>query len=431
MNEDFLHYLWKFQLFTTPQLKTTDGEPVTVIKPGVHNFNAGPDFLQASVKLGDREWFGNVEIHLNASDWWAHKHHEDENYENVILHVVLNNDRPVHLKKKGDLPTLVVSGYIYMDAYHRYKQFLKNRTWVPCASHIHQVEPFYITAWIDRLIVERLERKSDYIFDKLDANKFDWSETLYQILARNFGFKVNAHAFERLAESLPLKILGKHKASQFQIEALLFGQSGLLPDDAENYYENDLVNEYNFLKGKFDLKPIASANWKLLRLMPSNFPYVRIAQFAHLIYKSSNLFSKFIEIEDPREVHQLLDVQASQFWDRHYTFSKESKKRVKKLGRSSIENIIINTIVPFLFVYGRYKKEEEFVDRAFKLLQSCSAENNQILRNWKKLGIEADNAYESQGLIELKNEYCTHKKCLNCHIGVQLLKANRHDKQDI
>jgi hypothetical protein len=293
------------------------------------------------------------------------------------------------------------------------------------------VEKFHITGWLDRLVVERLERKSDFIFEKLDKNKYDWSETLYQVLARNFGFKVNAHAFERLAESLPLKVLGKHKSSQFQIEALLFGQSGLLPEEAENYYENDLINEYNFLRGKFDLKPIASANWKLLRLMPSNFPYVRIAQFAHLIYKSSNLFSKFIEIEDPREVHELLDVKASPFWDTHYTFSKESKKREKKLGSSSVENIIINTIVPFLFVYGRYKKEEKFVDRALQLLQSCSAENNKITRNWKELGIAPESAYESQAVIELKNEYCAHKKCLNCNIGIQLLKAKRHDKQNL
>lgn len=430
MTEDFLHYLWKFQLFTTPQLRTVDGEPLTVVKPGTHNTNAGPDFLHAHLKLGDREWVGNVEIHINASDWWKHKHHEDENYDNVILHVVLTNDQPVYLRQEGDLPTLLISGYIFMDAYHRYQKFLKNKTWIPCEPNIGQIESFYLSSWLDRLVVERLERKTDYIFEKLEKNKFDWSETLYQILARNFGFKVNAHAFERLAESLPLNYLVKHKSSLFQIEALLFGQSGLLPEEPEDYYINDLVNEYAFLSGKFSLKPISSANWKLLRLMPSNFPYVRIAQFAKLIFDSSSLFSKILEVSTPAEVFELLDVKASQYWDSHFTFAKKSKEQEKHLGLSSKENIVINTIVPFLFVYGRYKKEEEYVNRAFELLQACKSENNKIIRNWKRLGIDAQTAYESQALIELKNEYCSDKKCLNCNIGVQLLKSNRHDKQN-
>lgn len=428
MTEAFLHFIWKFQLFESQPLKSSVGQEITILKTGTHNTNAGPDFLNSKVKIGNETWVGNVEIHLKSSDWNAHNHQNDEAYKNVILHVVFIHDEDISLHTKGDLPVLDLSDYIGMSYINKYERLIKSRSAIPCSANFHQVDEFSWSNWLDRLVVERLERKTKIISFELEKLNNNWNETFYRFLAKNFGFKVNAEAFLQLAESLPSTILEKHKDSVFQIEALLFGQAGLLDDDFEESYPFDLANEYAFLKKKYNLFPRKSSSWKYLRLMPANFPPIRISQFANLFCNSKFLFSRLLECVHFDEVDKILDIKANDYWSNHSAFERETKASTKKLGKSSKENILINTLVPFLFLYGKTKKQQVYVDRALRFLEECPSENNAITRKWDKLlkenideKMKINNALQSQGSLELKNEYCLPKKCLSCSLGIRIL----------
>jgi len=422
MQEEFLHYVWKFGLFNTKQLATTDGQPLEILGLGEHNHHSGPDFFNAKIKYDATTWAGNVEMHLQSSDWNKHKHSLDEAYNNVILHVVYVHDQEIRDANGRQLPTLELNGRISKQLLEKYLELQKNRAWIPCEKQVDTVGEFIRESWLSRLLVERLERKSGDIQQLLADTKNNWAETFYRILARNFGFKINADPFGWLATSLPLSVLSKHKDNLFQLEAMLFGQAGLLDSGFVDGYPAELQREYQLLRTKFKLVPLEAHVWKFMRLRPSNFPTVRIAQLAMLIHQSQGLFSKVTEAQSIREIKDLFEVATSRYWQTHYTFDKISNKRIKHLGENSVNTILINTVVPFLFIYGRHKGNTRMEDRAIRFLDELAGDKNTVISKWEELGFPVHSAYYTQALLELKSSYCNQKKCLNCGIGNQLLK---------
>ncbi|WP_372775455.1 DUF2851 family protein [Mangrovibacterium sp.] len=429
MNEFFLHFLWKHRLFYADSLTTTEGDTIHVLMPGNENPDAGPDFFNARIRIGETIWAGNVEIHQRSSDWLRHKHELDAAYDNVILHVVKENDLEI-TNSKGKRVTCVELPYPE-ELEQNYSHLLKSNAWIPCAKSIHRVPPITLQIWYHALMVERLEQKTQEIRSRLEQNKNDWNETFYQFLARNFGFKTNSLPFEMLAKALPLSVLAKHKNDLFQLEALLFGAAGLLNEElvGDDYFLA-LRKEFSFLYKKYKLKPIEGHLWKFLRLRPVNFPTVRIAQFAMLIHQSSALFSHLIEIEKLAGIRELFQVETSAYWQTHYKFNRASKEKLKHLGDTSFFSLVINTLVPFLFVYGEYHQKQKLKDQALTFMEQIPAEKNSILTNWEQLGVGARSAFDSQALIQLKNSYCNSKKCLNCPVGMKLINRNSHEKHE-
>ena len=423
MNEEFLQFVWKYSLFNKEGLKYK-GEDIEIINLGTLNNDAGPDFFNAKIKFGNTIWVGNVEIDIKTSNWHLHKHDKNEAFNNVILQIVYTKDKNEIYNQKGQLvPSIKIK--INDKILNKYQELEKNTTWIACENDFNKIDEFKLRIWLSNVLIERLQIKSDYILQKLNKNKNNWSETFYQILASSFGFKVNKEPFEWLANSTPQKILAKQKNNFTHVEAILFGQAGFLNENYDIEYFKILKKEYIFFKQKYNLKPIEKYLWKFLRLRPSNFPYIRISQFANLIFKSTSLFSLIIETKNIEEIKSLFMIKASNFWDNHYTFEKESVKKEKKLGKQSIDIILINTIIPFLYVYGKATSNQEIKDRAITFLEQIKPENNKIIRNWKNLNVNAENAFYSQALIHLKNEYCNKKKCVNCVIGSEILQKNK------
>ncbi len=423
MNEEFLFYIWQYRLFDTKELSTVQGEPVEIIRPGDHNSDSGPDFFNARIKLGDTQWAGNIEVHTRSSDWKKHRHQGNKAYDNIILHVVHEEDEPVFRQGGEAVPTLELKHRIPGRIYSRYLQFKSSKAWVPCGRQAAEVSKFTLHSWLDRVLAERLERKANMIEESLAINKYNWEETFYRHMARSFGFKVNGDPFELLAGSLPSTILARHKDNLFQLEALLFGQAGLLETTFREKYPTALQNEYHFLKKKFRLSAMPGHLWKFMRMRPSNFPTLRIAQFASLVNRSSHLFSRVMETESLAELRKLLDVNCSDYWQGHYRFGKKAPGKRRSLGEDAVDIIIINTVVPFLFLYGKHLKNEKYSDRAFQYLEETEAEKNGIISRWEQIGLRVRNAYDTQALLQLKNEYCDKKRCLNCAIGNDLMRS--------
>jgi len=423
MKEEFLHYLWQLQHFDRQKLKTTQGESIEIHHPGIHNFDSGPDFHNARLRIGNTLWAGNVELHVHASEWIDHQHQTDNAYDNVILHVVYEEDQVIFRRDGARIPCLELKRRIPTNISGKYMRLLNNRSWIPCQKLFSTVPAIKRALWLDRLLVERLEHNTRSIAVALEHNKGDWESTFYQYLARSFGLHINTAPFELMARSLPLKILLKHKNNPLQIEALLFGQAGLLDASFEDSYPQQLKKEYTFLQAKYQLKPIVSHSWKYSRLRPANFPTIRIAQFAAMIYQTSYLFSKILAVKNVKEVENAFDIKLSNYWLTHYRFDKLSARKNKRLGKNHIHLLIINTIVPFLFIYGKRKADERFQEQALRLLEELKPEQNHIIDGWKKLGLDPESAYETQALLQLKKVYCNLKRCLQCTIGNAILKA--------
>lgn len=425
MSEAILHYIWQHKLFSTHNLKTTDNEPIEVINIGQHNTDAGPDFFNSKVKIGDTIWAGNVEIHKNSSDWNKHNHQNNAAYNSVILHIVEKADTEIFRKNGKKIPQLELA--IPEHITQNYTNLLHEKKWIACFDKISEVPQIFIENWKNALLTERLEQKTNAINVLLTESNNHWEECFYIVLARNFGFGTNSQAFEELAKSLSLSILAKHKNDLFQLEALLFGQADLLPEKTENNYTKNLVTEYSFLSAKYDLqKKLDVSRWKLLRLRPDNFPHVRIAQFASLIHSSSKLFSKIIEKPEIEYLRTLFACEVSDYWKIHYTFSdKGNNKRTKKLGKQSVDTILINTVAPFLFAYAVQKDNADLQNKAVALLEKIPAERNSVIINWKNFGINCNSAYDSQALLQLKKMYCDEKKCIRCRIGHKVLTVKK------
>ncbi len=424
MNEEFIQYLWKFRLLNK-DLFTIDHKPIEVIDPGLVNTNGGPDISTCKIKIEDTLWVGNAEIHTSSSDWFKHKHDNDAAYDNLILHIVFDHNSDCILRENGEvIPTLEIAGKFELGLWDRYQHLSKSKKWIPCAGLIDKVKPSVWLGWYDRLLTERLERKSRDILALFDRIQHNWDETFYVMMASGFGVKVNRAPFELLSKSIPGRILARHKDNLLQLEALFFGQANLLPDNPKDAYCKALKREYQFLAHKFGLQPLPKGLWNFLRMRPSNFPTLRLSQLAHLIYKRQSLFSLVRECRSVDELYSVFKVKASTYWDNHYVFEKEADLRVKILGKNAIDLIIINTIVPFLFIYGKHKANAELQERALSFLYQIHSEQNSIIRNFKSLGVNSKSAFESQALIELKNGYCRYKKCLNCRIGNHLLRSD-------
>ncbi|MDR1671882.1 MAG: DUF2851 family protein [Bacteroidales bacterium] len=423
MTEDFLHYLWQQRLFLQDGIRTACGETVIVERTGVRNSNAGPDFTDARVKIGDTLWVGCVEIHINSSDWEKHGHHHDEAYNNVVLHAVYHHDATAYNASGIKIPVLEL--HFDNRYYENYLQLADNRETIACKDNIGMVDEFCRATWLDRLLVERLEQKSKAILQTYTVTGNNWEETLYRHLARNFGFGLNALPFESLAQSLPYNILLKHRDNLQQLEALLFGQAGMLTDEhPEDGYYSDLRKEYHFLRQKYSLTPGEEFLWKFLRLRPVNFPTVRIAQFSALIYRNEHLFAGIVGTND-KQWEQIFEIEASPYWDTHYVFGKSSPERRKIFGKTAYYTVMINTIIPFLFVYGKERNKEDYCICAMELLENLPPEHNAILSRWKTLGFANDNAFVSQALLQLKNEYCAAKRCLHCAFGNVIVKRTK------
>jgi len=421
MTEDFLYYIWQYRLINR-DIETTNGEAVILIDMGQRNEGSGPDFFNARIKIGSTEWAGNVEMHTKSSDWIRHGHEKDANYDSVILHVVYECDMMIRNATDEEIPCLELKGKIDERLYFRYRKLIASREWIACAPQLNEVPDLILYTWLDRLLAERLERKTDYIEGFLKSSKGNWETAFYYALARNFGFNVNAEPFEQLARSIPLDVLAKNRDSIFKIEALLFGQSGMLNVRLKEDYSQRLIKEYNFLKKKYNLEPIAGYHWKFMRLRPGNFPSIRIAQFAQLIFKSTHLLSKIVKTEKLAQLKDFFQLQASEYWDEHYSFGKKSKKKSKRMGEPSFDLILINTLVPFLFVYANHQQDEELRARTLNFLSQTKAEQNSIVKRFRESGIVANNAAQSQALLTLKNDYCKYLKCLDCAVGNRLIR---------
>lgn len=423
MKEELLHFVWRLRRFAHDNLLTTEGQGLEILQVGTHNPDAGPDFSDARIRIGDTLWAGNVEIHLLASDWEKHQHQNDAAYDNVILHVVLEEDQPILRKNGVRIPCLELKSRISSRMAAMYLKLQHNEHWIPCQHQFYQAPEITRNLWLDRLLVERLEQRTYSLQTRLARNKFDWEETFYQLLGRSFGVKVNVEPFDQLVRGLPLLILHKHKNNLFQIEALLFGQAGLLGDNLVDSYPKRLREEYLFLQKKYQLIPMLGNSWKFLRMRPANFPSIRIAQFATLIYQSVHLLSKVLVIQNVQEIENMLEVQLSNYWQTHYLFDRASAKRRKRLGKNAVHLLIINTIVPFLFFYGKHKGEQSYKDLALQLLEELHPEDNNVIKKWETLGVTPKSAYQSQALLQLKNEYCAQHKCLQCAVGTVVLSA--------
>ncbi|HVM88615.1 MAG TPA: DUF2851 family protein [Puia sp.] len=420
MTEKLLQFIWRFQYYNRKGLFLDTGEPLQIVFPGNHNFHQGPDFLEAKIKIYDTVLVGNIELHVHASDWIKHAHNDDKNYRNVIVHVVWENDMAMRI---NDIPVLTIKKLVPKLLLTRYVELMNNVSFVPCENILSQVNDILWSSWKQRLIVERLQRRSQAVAEYLSQNNQHWEETFWWMLARNFGMKVNAEVFEAMAKSISINILAKHKGQHHQLEALLLGQCGLLEYEFKEDYPKMLQKEYRFLKNKYRLKHV-DMQAHLLRMRPGNFPTVRLAQLAMLISESSHLFSKVKEMHSAKEAGKLLVVTAGDYWNYHYVFDEESSFRKKSVGKQMADNVIINTIVPVLFAYGHFHKLGNLKEKALKWLEELLPEKNHTIDCWKNAGALSINASDSQSLIELKSQYCDQRRCLDCAVGGRLLKSD-------
>lgn len=426
MTEAFLHYVWQFQYFNKTDLQTTDGDPVSIFKPGHRNTHAGPDFFNAKIRIGEMDWAGSAEIHINSSGWMDHKHDEDDAYENVILHVVWKEDKKIRRRDQSLLPTIELKNRVDEKLLLQYRKLVNDPQQIPCASFLANVPRLTWFSMLDKALMHRLEAKATHIRTVLVRNNNDWDETTYQMLCRNFGFKVNAAPFEQLAQSLPYKALLKHADHPAQVEGLLFGQAGFLDDEGADDYFHLLKREYTLLGKKFNLYDhrLNRVQWKFMRLRPANFPTLRLAQLAALIGNRKNIFSQLLEAGSYRQLHALFSVNQSAYWQRHYQFFKPVSEIIPPMGPMSIDNIIINTVVPLLVAHGKVKDDQPLVDRAVDILQHVASEENAIIKSWNALGIKSASAGDSQALIELHNNFCLKRRCLDCNIGFSIIQPS-------
>lgn len=424
--EKLMQYVWKHRLWRSEDMVTNTGKKVRVVDPGLLNTDAGPDFFNAKIEIDGHMWVGNVEMHYRATDWKRHHHDSDKAYDSVILHVVAKDDAPVRRTNGELIPQLVLEVSPQFNA--DYASLVGATIEVPCATKIKQVPHLTIVEWVEGLAFERLHGKVERIHQLLDSFNGSWEDVCYVTLARNFGFGINNDAFERLARRTPLRLLGKHSDSVLQIEALLFGQAGML--DAQkpgmDSYYNQLCTEYAFLSNKFQLTPMEKESWKLFRIRPQNFPYRRIAMLAQFIEGGFRMMNRILEAEGEKEMRSLFEVELSGYWTKHYTFGKPNERATATLSRSSTDIILINTVAPLLYAYGELTGNYEMTDKAIKLLEDLRAESNSIVSHFVAYGIDCPDALTSQALVQLKREYCDARKCIYCKIGHHLLsKAAR------
>ena len=424
MTEAFLHYVWQHQMLDRG-LTTTDGQPVVVLRAGEPNHDAGPDFFNARLRLGDVEWAGNVEIHIHSSDWTAHRHQLDAAYNNVVLHVVYEHDADIFLQNGKVPPTLELKNYLHPSLVANYESLMAPvaGNTIPCSDRVGEVPQFLLASFMERLAVERIEAKSAVVHRLLEESHGGWEQTCYWLLARYLGGKVNALPFELLAKATDPRLLARWSDNRQRLEALLMGQAGLLDGYFEDDYPRALQSDYEALRAGAGLSPIGDYLWKFYCLRPSSFPTIRISQLADLMAQTKNLFSTLLSMTDVKEIERLFNRQAASYWNSHYQFDRMvAKSSVKHVGRMQADLLIINAWVPLLFVYGVEHGQQQYKDQALGLLSQLAPESNVVIRRWQAVGVDPANAAESQALLQLTNIYCSNRRCLECRIGYQLLK---------
>ena len=428
MKEEFLHYLWKYSLYDTDSLTDCEGNRIIILNPGEYNRDSGPDFFNARILLAGTVWAGNIEIHTNSSHFETHGHHKDPAFNNVILHVVARNDRNVCNERGEELLTVEIK---FDDKLcEKYNSLVNNPAVIACQNEISAIDPFLIKYWLNDLVVERLQQKSQLVMKILSETGNDWEETFFRMVTRYFGFRVNAEPFEMLASALPFRIIRKHSDNRLQVESLLFGTAGMLDEGlfreaVEDDYYLKLIREYKVLSAKYSLPQIHGWLWKFSKLRPLNFPTLRISQLAAMFMSPDGMFSKILENDHIDKIRKFFELTASPYWDDHYVFGKKSVNVQKSTGAQASEILLINAVIPVIFSYGQKNCNSEFCEKAVDLLDKTASESNLIIKEWSAAGIESDSALYSQALIQLRNNYCKKRRCLDCLIGNQIISSGR------
>jgi len=423
MKEDFLHYLWKFKKFDTSNLQTVHHESIQILNSGQYLQIAGPDFFNAQIILNQQKWAGNIELHLKSSDWYLHHHERDPAYENVILHVVWEHDTAIFRKDNSELPTLVLKPYVSEQLIQQYEALLFPKSWIYCERQLQGLDSFALRHWQERLFFERLEAKSNPIETLLTETQNDWEAVLFCLLAKNFGLNTNGELFYKIATEIPFAVLRKERVEFENIEALLFGKIGLLNVEKEDAYFHNLKSRYEYLEVKYQLQNSINGSVQFFKHRPDNFPTIRLSQLANLYAKHDQLFSKVVQVQSIKDVYLLFDVAVAPYWQTHYLFDAASPKKTKALSKSFIDLIVINTIVPLQFAYTK-RQGKDILEHLLQLLEQIAPEKNAIVEKFNAFGIPTQNAFETQALLQLKNDYCNRGRCLACEIGIQLLKTN-------
>ena len=421
MQEEFLHYLWVNKKLPFTQLKTHLNENLEINHFGQYLQNAGPDIFNAQISINQQKWAGNIEIHIKSSDWYVHHHENDANYDNVILHVVWENDSPIFRKDNSEIPTLELKSYVSLSEINKYISLVTSKSWINCENQIAATDDFIWNNWLESLFLNRLEKKSELIDTRLEETNYNWEAVFFEMLTKNFGLNTNGDCFLQVAQAIPFSIIRKESFNPENLEALFFGKLNMLEENVEDEYFLKLQKNWNFLKNKYNLQEEYGLQPQFFKLRPDNFPTIRLSQLIHLISTKKNLFSQIILTDSYSEIKQLLQSETSDYWKSHYNFSKKSKPKSKFLTDQFIDLIIINTIVPIKFSYvknlGKLNVEELIL-----LLEAIPSEKNSIIDKFSEFKVKSTNAFQSQALLELKNEYCAKNKCLKCAVGLQLLK---------
>jgi len=421
MKEDFLHHVWQHKKFAVTQLQTTIGESIQILHSGQYLQLAGPDFFNAQIIIGNQKWAGNIEIHLKSSDWYLHNHEKDANYDSVILHVVWEHDTPIFRKDNLEIPTLELRNYIALTDVHKYQSLITQKSWIYCENDIHKVNDFIFKNWQERLYFERLERKLSEIAQLLKESNNDWEAVLFCLLAKNFGLNTNGALFLNIAKSIPFSVIRKESFAIENLEALFFGQANMLQTNFQDSYPNKLQHDYNYLCHKYTISIRVFDKVEFFKHRPDNFPTIRLAQLAALYHKEHNLFSKIVNVSSITEIYTLFQIEVNDYWETHYNFEKKSVAKKKKMSHSFIDLIVMNTLIPVRFAYEQ-SLHKESTQEIIELTTALQPEKNIIIDKFAAIGILAENAFQSQSLLQLKKEYCDAKKCLQCAIGTFLLK---------
>lgn len=422
MKEDFLHYLWKFKKFDTSNLTTSNGEKLTIENSGSYLQLEGPDFFNSQITIENQKWAGNVEIHLRSSDWYAHHHEQDSNYDSVILHVVWEHDVEIYRKNNTEIPVLILKELVSKETLNNYHSLISPKSWIYCEKQIESVNSIVLLSWQERLFFERLERKSNPIFDLAESTLQDWDAILFCQLAKNFGLNTNGEFFYDMANSIPFSIVRKEGNDLFNLESLLFGIAGLLEINKEDHYYKKLKTNFDYLVYKYQLQSNSFTPLQFFKHRPDNFPTIRISQLANVYYCQQQLFAKIIKADNAAVIYEIFDKSVSEYWETHYQFDKISPKKKKALSKSFIDLLIINTIIPIQFAYAK-SQGKEISEQLIALLNQVQPETNAIIDKFSSFGLKAQNAFETQALLQLKNEYCNKSRCLECAIGMELLKS--------
>jgi hypothetical protein len=421
MREDFLHYVWQYRKFDFSNLTTTDEESLSILNYGNYLQQEGPDFFNAKIVIGQQKWAGNIEIHVKSSDWYLHNHEKDDNYDNVILHVVWEHDIPIFRKDNTEIPVLEIRKYIPKESLENYNALLSPKSWIYCEKQLAAVDSFIWENWQERLFFERLERKAVSIEKLLAETKKDWEAVLFCMLAKNFGLNTNGETFLKIAKSIPFSVIRKESFEVEDLESLLFGSADLFPVDIQDRYTQNLKNKFEYLMQKYKLKNAMVEPVQFFKHRPDNFPTIRLAELAMLYHKQRNLFSNLIDARTLKEISQFFEITISDYWETHYQFDKESPKKKKQLSKSFVDLLVINTIIPIQFAYAK-SQGKGISESLLDLIKEVAAEKNAVIEKFAGFGVKAKNALETQSLLQLKNEYCNHSKCLQCAVGIQLLK---------